>query len=591
VVQPSKRCFVHVSVRFGCTVALIAVVGSVSWLAATCGAASGHASEGTTSGATVTLFGSAAPRVRTVGVRRAAELGVRFRSSQAGEIVGIRFYKTRGNRGRHTGALWSSGGRRLARVIFRRETASGWQSARFAQPVAIKTGTTYVASYHAPRGHYARNATGFRKRKVSGPLTAVGSRHAYGSGVRFPTRTDGRANYYVDVIYVSPAPPATAPLPPLGQPSCVTGAVNATTASAVTSNLARGNNVCVTADIGRVDLNGGSWSSSVVEYLGTTGSGRIGTLFVNGAIGLNIRVRAMHVGLYDAQHITLEQSRLGGENAANRSNEEAVDIRDTVDGCDDCIIRDNDIGWVHQDEETGNSGYCIRMHGNNDRMRLIRNKVHDCEADGIQGIRGDDVVIDRNEIGPVGDDPACPFGLNCDHADGIQENGRDGDVRITNNWIHHEGYYTSASGTLVSSRAASGTTYIHGGSTSPILYQNNLVETSRGRVEVCGLGTGGTSTSNTTIRNNTFYDLARAFDIQGFEWDCDSGTGNRIENNLFADNGGGFADSGRARTLSHNIIGSLSRFTFDEDRNCTSTACNPPGKAAIGYRKPTGVHW
>ena len=126
----------------------------------------------------------------------------------------------------------------------------------------------------------------------------------------------------------------------------------------------------------------------------------------------------------------------------------------------------------------------------------------------------------------------------------------------------------------ISSGAASGTTYIHGGDTSPILYENNLVETSRGRVEVCGLGTGGTSTSNTTIRNNTFYDLARAFGIQGFEWDCDSGTGNLIENNVFADRGGGFDDSGPARTVSNNITGSLSSFTFDADRNCTSANCS-----------------
>ena len=85
-------------------------------------------------------------------------------------------------------------------------------------------------------------------------------------------------------------------------------------------------------------------------------------------------------------------------------------------------------------------------------------------------------------------------------------------------------------------------------STPPILYENNLVENSRGRVEICGLGTGGTSNGDVTIRNNTFYDLARAFGIQGFGWDCDSGTGNLIENNVFADDGGGFYDSGLART-------------------------------------------
>ena len=226
------------------------------------------------------------------------------------------------------------------------------------------------------------------------------------------------------------------------------------------------------------------------------------------------------------------------------------------------------------------------MFGNNDRMLLARNKIHDCEADGIQGVRGDDVVIDRNEIGPVGDNPACTFGAYCEHSDGIQEHGRDGDVKITNNWIHHEGYFTNSDGLLISSRAASGTTYIHGGDTSPILYENNLVETSRGRVEVCGLGTGGYSTGNTVIRGNTFRDLARAFGIQGFEWDCTSGSGNLIADNVFADNGGGFRDSGQGRTVSNNIAGSLASFTFDAVRNCTSANC-----IGRGFRKPRGVHW
>ena len=584
--------------------AWLAFPASVCWLAATCGPASEATAQrptGTTSGATVTLFGSAAPRVRSVRARRSAELGVRFRSSRTGKIVGIRFFKTRGNRGRHTGTLWSSNGRRLARVRFKKETASGWQRARFSKPVAIKAGRTYVASYHAPRGRYARKARGFRRHRVSGPLTAVGSRHAYGSAVRFPTRKRGRANYYVDVMFApsraaTPSPPPSSPppqsgLPPLGQPSCVPGAVNVTTASAVASTLASGSNVCITADVGRVELSSGSaYTSSAVEYLGTTGSGRISDLFVNGVVGMTIRVRAGHVSLYDAQYVTLEQSRIGGDGPASRlGGGDALNLRDTASGCDDCIVQDNDIGWTKQTETSGNTGYCVRMFGNNDRMLMRRNRIHDCEADGIQGVRGNNVVIDRNEIGPVGDNPACPYGAYCEHSDGIQEHGRDGTVTISNNWIHHEGYFTDAGGSLIASKAASGTTYIHGGDTSPITYENNLVETSRGRVEVCGLGTGGTSTSNTTIRNNTFYDLARAFRIQGFEWDCTSGTGNLIANNVFADHGGGFDDSGQGRTVSNNVAGSLSSFTFDRDRNCTSANCT--GATPRGFRKPSGVHW
>ena len=41
----------------------------------------------------------------------AVELGVKFRSDVAGFITGIRFYKTAGNTGTHTGTLWSTAGR------------------------------------------------------------------------------------------------------------------------------------------------------------------------------------------------------------------------------------------------------------------------------------------------------------------------------------------------------------------------------------------------------------------------------------------------------------------------------------------------
>ncbi len=388
----------------------------------------------------------------------------------------------------------------------------------------------------------------------------------------------------------TPTPdPEPGGLPPLGQPSCVPFAVNVTTASAAASNLASGNDVCVTANIGGLSLvSGTAYTSPGVEFLGTSGVGRIAGLSLNGVVGMNVRVRASNVALYGSDFVTLEQSRLGGDGPASRyGGGDVLNLRDTLDGCDDCVIRDNDIGWTFQSETTGNSGYCVRTFGNNDRMLMARNKIHDCEADGIQGIRGDDVVIDRNEIGPVGDNPQCPYGSLCEHSDGIQEHGRDGDVKITNNWIHHEGYFTNSSGVLVASRAASGTTYIHGGDTSPILYQNNLVENSRGRVEICGLGTGGYGTGNTTVRGNTFRDLSRVFaGVQGFRWYCTSGANNLIADNVMVDQSGGFHDSGLARTLSNNFAGFLGDVTFNADGNCTSLNC-----VGRGFRKPNGVHW
>ena len=102
------------------------------------------------------------------------------------------------------------------------------------------------------------------------------------------------------------------------------------------------------------------------------------------------------------------------------------------------------------------------------------------------------------------------------------------------------------------------------------------------------MGTGGTSRSNLTIRRNTFYDNGRAFSgFPGFEWDCDTGTGNTITRNIAVDPDGGFAQAGQASAVvPPNLFGQLSLVTLDGDGNCTSANCNPAGQEPIGYRKP-----
>ena len=86
---------------------------------------------------------------------RSVELGTSFRTSQAGAVTGIRFYKHPENTGRHTGRLWDDRGHLLTSVTFDNEAASGWQAARLASPVALQPGRWYVVSYHAPAGRYA----------------------------------------------------------------------------------------------------------------------------------------------------------------------------------------------------------------------------------------------------------------------------------------------------------------------------------------------------------------------------------------------------------------------------------------------------
>ncbi|WP_035880767.1 DUF4082 domain-containing protein, partial [Cryobacterium sp. MLB-32] len=137
----------------------------------------------------VSLFGSETPVAAASGDSGAVELGVAFTSSQAGSATGIRFFKGTGNNGTHVGHLWTSGGTQLASVTFTGETATGWQTATLATPIALTAGTTYVVSYFAPQGHYSYTSPYFTSTKTSGPLSAstANGRYFYGASGGFPT--------------------------------------------------------------------------------------------------------------------------------------------------------------------------------------------------------------------------------------------------------------------------------------------------------------------------------------------------------------------------------------------------------------------
>jgi Domain of unknown function (DUF4082)/Bacterial Ig-like domain len=140
---------------------------------------------------------------------QAVELGVRFQSSISGFITGLMFYKSANNSGSHTANLWSNGGKLLATATFTSESASGWQTVSFSQPVFIQAHTVYVASYHTDTGHYSDDEGFFAGGALTvGSLTALANSsggngvYAYGAGGIFPTQTFNSSNYWVDVRFV-----------------------------------------------------------------------------------------------------------------------------------------------------------------------------------------------------------------------------------------------------------------------------------------------------------------------------------------------------------------------------------------------------
>jgi Domain of unknown function (DUF4082)/Bacterial Ig-like domain len=154
------------------------------------------------------LFSTATvPTITSAQDGGAYELGVRFVPGRSGHVTGVRFYKGVGNTGTHTGSLWSASGTRLATGTFTAETATGWQTLTFAEPVLVIPGATYTASYTAPNGHYAIDHHYFETTKVdSTPLTAPQTSYDTPNGVfqpgsGYPTLSHEGNNYWVDVDY------------------------------------------------------------------------------------------------------------------------------------------------------------------------------------------------------------------------------------------------------------------------------------------------------------------------------------------------------------------------------------------------------
>jgi hypothetical protein len=156
-----------------------------------------------------TIFDLATPAVSDSGDYNAIEVGVRFKADVDGVIDGIRYYRDASNQGPHRATLWTDTGTPLATAAASGETPDGWQEIDFATPVSVTAGTTYVASYFAPGGHYSATSPAFASAGVdNGALHALVNTgtepngvYAYASSSTFPTNSFNASNYWVDVLF------------------------------------------------------------------------------------------------------------------------------------------------------------------------------------------------------------------------------------------------------------------------------------------------------------------------------------------------------------------------------------------------------
>ena len=196
---------------------------------------------------TGSLWNSPAPANPADPDGSSVELGIKFQSSVNVTVSGIRFYKGLGNTGTHTVALWTVGGSKLAAATAVNETASGWQTVVLTAPISIQAGTIYVASYHAPNGHYADDQNYFAKAYSNSPLSApIGAGvYTYASTSQFPNRTWNYSNYWVDIVFK-----------PASSPSLINGACGSSNGASLTS--APTTNLC-TAGAASTVSGSGPW--------------------------------------------------------------------------------------------------------------------------------------------------------------------------------------------------------------------------------------------------------------------------------------------------------------------------------------------
>jgi hypothetical protein len=166
-----------------------------------------------TPGSTFTLFGALTPQQELqVGSKEVGEL---FKTTQAGAVVGLRFWRSPSETGPHAVTLWDTAGNILARVSFAAGGGSGWQEQLLSQPVFISANQYCWVSYTVnswtgatPDALYG--GCNFGIPIVNGPLrTYCAGTNAAG---QFPGAIgNDTTNYFADIRFQSGLVPTSTP--------------------------------------------------------------------------------------------------------------------------------------------------------------------------------------------------------------------------------------------------------------------------------------------------------------------------------------------------------------------------------------------
>lgn len=154
------------------------------------------------------IWGYPTPAQPLVNDEEPITVGVRFFSSKAAYIQGIRFYRGGADTSTCVLKLYKSSNQELLdSVTYKNNTATGWVSANFASPRLISKDTVYVAAVYSPGGNYAANQNYFTAPVTNNFLTApasgtYGPNGLYRMSNGFPDQSFEESNYWVDVLAI-----------------------------------------------------------------------------------------------------------------------------------------------------------------------------------------------------------------------------------------------------------------------------------------------------------------------------------------------------------------------------------------------------
>ncbi|MFZ1422927.1 MAG: DUF4082 domain-containing protein [Saprospiraceae bacterium] len=151
---------------------------------------------------TVSIFSCQTPSVVDFTENRPYELGLKFKSSKNGRIVGIRYWKATSESGIHIGRIWNQEGIELTNSEFKKESNSGWQTQLLQTPLSILKDSIYIVSVNV-NTHYVASQQELSTVIYNCPLMTIADSKngVYGDRGSFPSNSFANSNYFRDLLF------------------------------------------------------------------------------------------------------------------------------------------------------------------------------------------------------------------------------------------------------------------------------------------------------------------------------------------------------------------------------------------------------